>query len=61
MPKKKDDSATEAISIRAFIKLLRADRTHEDLDRLKVYNTERQPITSAIEINGMIIISSEEA
>lgn len=58
MPKKKEDT-TKAISLRAFIKLLRADKTLEDLDRLKAYNTEQKPIVSAVEINGMMIISFE--
>lgn len=59
MPKKKDDNVTEALTIREFIKLLRNGKTHEDLDRIKVCNAERQPVTSVTEVNGMMIISCE--
>lgn len=53
------DGVGKAISLRAFIKLLRADQTLEDLDRLKVCNTERKPVTSVVEINGMMVVSFE--
>lgn len=59
MSKKKDSNVTQSISLRAFIKLLRADKTLEDLDRLKVCNTERKPVASVVEVNGMMVISFE--
>lgn len=46
----------EALSVREFIKLLRADKTLEELDRLKVY-VDGKPITSVAECDGKIIIS----
>ena len=60
MAKKKDEGTTEALSLRAFIKLLRAGKTLDDLDRLRVYNKERQPVVSVTEDNEMVIISCEQ-
>lgn len=66
MPKKKDENSdkinvqttivSEALTVRAFIKLLRKDKTLADLDRLKVYNAEREPITQVSEISTGVII-----
>ena len=47
----------KTLSLRAFIKLLRKDRTLKDLDRLKVYNAEREPITQVSEISTGLVIS----
>lgn len=67
MAKKKDDNqdkvnvrATlmdEGLSLRAFIKLLRKDKTLADLDRLKVFNKEGDPITQVSEISTGLVIS----
>jgi hypothetical protein len=67
MSKKKDENSdkinvratiiSEGLNLRAFIKLLRKDKTLADLDRLKVYNAEREPITQVSEISTGLIIS----
>jgi hypothetical protein len=67
MAKKKDENSdkvsvqatiiSEGLNLRAFIKLLRKDKTLADLDRLKVYNAEREPITQVSEISTGVIIS----
>ncbi len=67
MPKRKDEGSakvntqatiiSEALSLRAFIKLLRKDKTLADLDRLKVFNKEGDPITQVSEISTGLVIS----
>ncbi len=57
MPRKKDDNEKQALTVRAFIKLLRNGKTIEDLDRMRVYDAEGKPITDVSESSSGFIIS----
>lgn len=56
MAKKKDDDEKQALTVRAFIKLLREGKTIEDLDRMKVYDVNGHPITAINASTDDIII-----
>jgi hypothetical protein len=59
MPNKKDNTEKqpEALSVRAFIKLLRDGKSLDDLDRLRVYDKDGNPVTQVKETGSELVIS----